>query len=80
LPSRSGNREVGTEIEQIVLDLPQHRIELGRVGQMQPHDADRGQLVSSTVPSGADPQIVFRAALAAASAVVPSSPVAYRFD
>ena len=44
-----GHGEVGAEIEQIVLDAPQHRIQFGRIGQMHPHNADRG-VVSSTEP------------------------------
>ena len=37
-----GHREVGAEVEQIVLDQAQHRVELARLAEMQPHDADRG--------------------------------------
>ena len=44
-----GHGEVGAEIEQIVLDAPKHRIQFGRIGQMHPHNADRG-VVSSTEP------------------------------
>ena len=60
-----GHREIGAEIEQIVLDQAQHRVEFARLGQMQPHHADGGVgLVHGAI--GRDAQIVFRAALAAA--------------
>ena len=60
-----GYREIGAEIEQIVLDPAQHRIEIACIGQMQPHNADGGVgLVDGSI--GADAQIVFRAAFAAA--------------
>src|SRR5215210_109955 len=58
------HREVGAEIEQIVLDQAEHRIELARVVEMQPHKADGGVgLVDGSI--SADAQIVFRAAFAA---------------
>src|SRR5258706_11405177 len=60
-----GHREVGAEIEQIVLDQAQHRIKLARVRQMKPHDANGGVgLVDGSIRT--DAQIVFRAAFAAA--------------
>ena len=60
-----GHREIGPEIEQIVLDPAQHRIEFARVAEVQPHHADGGVgLVHGAV--GRDAQIVFRAAFAAA--------------
>ena len=59
-----GHREVGAEVEQIVLDHAEHRIERG-VLQMHAHDADRGiGLVDGSI--GRDPQIVFRTPLARA--------------
>ena len=58
-------REIGAEIEQVVLDQAQHRVELACIVQMQPHDADHGVgLVDGSI--GGDAQIVFRAAFAAA--------------
>jgi hypothetical protein len=60
-----GHREVGAEVKQIVLDQTQHRIEIARIRQMQPHNANGGVgLVDGSI--GADAQVVFRAALAAA--------------
>ena len=60
-----GHGEVGAEIEQIVLDAPQHRIQFGRIGQMHPHNADRGVgLVHGAI--GGNAQIIFRTAFAAA--------------
>ena len=60
-----GHREVGAEIEQIVLDQAEHRIDLARLRQMQPDHADRGVgLVDGSI--GGDAQVVFRAAFAAA--------------
>ena len=59
------NGEVGAQIEQIVLDAPQHRIQFGRIGQMHPHNADRGVgLVYGAI--GGNAQIIFRTAFAAA--------------
>jgi hypothetical protein len=60
-----GHREIGAEIEQVVLDQAQHRIEFARVAKVQPHHADGGVgFVHGAI--GGDAQIVFRAALAAA--------------
>jgi hypothetical protein len=69
-----GHREVGAEIEQIVLDQAQHRIELARLRQMQPHHADRGVgLVDGSI--GAMRRSYFGRRSPLPSAVVPSSPV-----
>ena len=64
LPSRWGTAR-SAQIEQIVLDAPQHRIQFGRIGQMHPHNADRGVgLVYGAI--GCNAQIIFRTAFAAA--------------
>jgi hypothetical protein len=58
-----GHGKVGAEIEQVVLDQAEHRVELARLAKMQAHHADRRiGLVDGSVSR--DAQIVFRTALA----------------
>ena len=40
-----GHGEIGAEIEQVVLNEPQHRIELGRLRQVKPDDAGKKYVV-----------------------------------
>ena len=69
-----GRAEIGREVEQIVLDARQHRVDRGRIRGVQPRDADRGiDLVDDAV--GGDAQVIFLALLAVAERVMPSSPV-----
>ncbi len=69
-----GRREIGAEIEEVVLDAHQHRVELGHARRVQARQADRGiGLVDRAI--GLDAQIVLQPARAGRSPVVPSSPV-----
>src|SRR5208282_3503129 len=69
--------QVGTDVEQIILDAPQRRIERGVFDGMQPGDAERGiDLVEGAV--GGNAQVVFPAPLAGAErrgAVIPGAGV-----
>src|ERR1051326_8877307 len=61
----AGRREIGAEIEQVVLDARQHRVDFRIAARVETDEPDHGvELVDRAV--GGDPQIVFRAPLAAA--------------
>ena len=66
--------EIGLDVEQIVLDARQRRIERGVARGVQPHDAQRGvDLVERAV--GCTRRSYFLRRSPEPSAVVPSSPV-----
>ena len=61
----AGRGEIGADVEQVVLDARQRRVERGILRGMQPGDADHGiRLIERAV--GGDAQIVFLAPLAGA--------------
>jgi hypothetical protein len=62
----SGTHEVGAEIEEVVLDAAEHRVEVGmRACRMQPGEPDAGVGLVHR-PVGFDPKVILQAALAAA--------------
>ena len=65
LPVTLRNRQIGAEIEQIILHPSEHGIDERDLRQMKSRDTDRGiGFIDGSV--SADAQIVFRAALSAA--------------